>query len=257
MNVLKQRPYYTRIALLGVAMWLVIEAVILIVNLIFTPDWWLYAVVVGGIFGAIGAAIYFVRPWGLIVGVLGGLVAILFSTDGIGDNLSSPDSFFDFAYRPVIGLAATIFIVGGSVAGLVQHVRGRTSTSGPSSVTLAVKCVLGLVVVLSLVSAALTVTGVDRLSAADKEGATTITASGLAFDTATLTAAADGATKIVVRNDDMGVHTFTVAALGIDVKVGPRSENLIELTSPTPGTYEFHCRIKGHEDLMHGTLTVR
>jgi hypothetical protein len=233
------------------------RAVILIINLIFAPSWWLYAVVVGGIFGAIGVAIYFVRPWGLVIGVLGGLVAILFATDGIGDNLSSPDSFLDFAYRPVIGLAAAIFILGGSVAGLVQHVRRRTSTSGPSIVTGAVRGVVGLVVIVSLLSAVLTVAGVDSVSAADKEGATTLTAFGLTFDTATLAAAADGATKIVVRNDDTIVHTLTVAALGIDVKVGPRSENLIVLTSPKPGTYEFYCRLTGHWETMHGTLTVR
>jgi uncharacterized cupredoxin-like copper-binding protein len=257
MNLLNQKPYYTRIALLGIAMYLCIEVVILIINLIFTPSWWLYSVVVGGIFGAIGAAIYFARPWGYIVGILGGLVAILFATDGIGDSLSSPDSFFDFAYRPVIGLAAAVFILGGSVAGLVQHVRRRTSASGAPNVTVAVKAVLGLVVILSLLSAVLTIAGVDRVSAADKKGATTITANGLTFDTATLTAAADGTTKIVVRNDDTIVHTFTVGALGIDVKVGPRSENLIVLTSPKPGTYEYYCRITGHWETMHGTLTAR
>jgi uncharacterized cupredoxin-like copper-binding protein len=61
----------------------------------------------------------------------------------------------------------------------------------------------------------------------------------------------------VVRNDDTIVHTFTVGALGIDVKVGPRSENLIVLTSPKPGTYEYYCRITGHWETMHGTLTAR
>jgi uncharacterized membrane protein len=84
-------------------------------------------VIVGGLAGAIGAVISFVRPWGQVVGVLGGLVGILFSMNGLGDNLSSPDSFFDFAYRPVIGLAAIIFVLGGSTAGLVQHFRHRTS----------------------------------------------------------------------------------------------------------------------------------
>ena len=166
MNSLKQKPYYTRIALLGVAMWLSTAALNVIANLIFVPEWWLYGVVVGGIFGAIGAAIYFVRPWGLIVGVLGGLVAILFSTDGIGDNLSSPDSFFDFAYRPIIGFAASVLLLGGSVAGLVQHVRGRTSTNGPSNVTLAGKGILGLVVIVSILPAVLTVAGIDPIGRA-------------------------------------------------------------------------------------------
>jgi len=45
--------------------------------------------------------------------------------------------------------------------------------------------------------------------------------------------------------------------LGIDTKVGPRSENLIVLTSTKPGTYEFYCRITGHWETMHGVLTIR
>ncbi len=256
MQRLNETPYYTRIALLGIAMYLVIEAVILVVSLILEPSEWAYPLIVGGIAGAIGAVIYFVRPWGLIVGVLSGLVGILFAIEGLGDNLSSPDSFFDFAYRPVIGLAAAVFVLGGSAAGLVQYVRGRTSTSGPVNVTRAVKGVVGLVAVLSIMSAALTVANVHGVSELDKEGAIPITAHGLKYDTATLMASADGTTKFVFINDDTMIHTFTIDALNIDVKVGPRSERLFELKSPKPGTYEFHCRIPGHEDLMRGTLTV-
>ncbi len=256
MQRLKEKPYYTRIALLGIAMYLFIEVVILIVTLIFEPSEWPYAVVVGGIVGAVGAIIYFVRPWGLIVGVLGGLFGILFAIDGLGDNLSSPDSFLDFAYRPVIGLAAAIFVLGGSFAGLVQHFRGRTSTSGPANVTRAVKGVLGLVAILSITSAVLTVASVHGVSAADKQGATTITAHVTKYDTDTLMAGADGTTKFLFKNDDPIIHTFTIAALNVDVKVGPRSEKLFELKSPKPGTYGFYCRITGHTEQMHGTLTV-
>ncbi len=188
MQRLNEKPYYTRIALLGIAMYLFIEVVILIVTLIFEPSEWAYACIVGGIAAAVGAVIYFVHPWGLIVGVLFGLLGIAFAMDGLGDNLSSPDSFLDFAYRPVVGLAAAIFVLGGSSAGLVQHVRGRTSTSGPTSVTRAVEGVLGFVVILSVFSAVVTVAGVNGVSAADKLGATTITAQVTKYDTDSLTA---------------------------------------------------------------------
>jgi hypothetical protein len=167
---LQQKPYYTRIALLGIAMYLFIEAVILIVTLIFEPSEWAYACIVGGIAGAVGAIIYFVRPWGLIVGIFFGLVGILFADDGLGDGLSSPDSFLDFAYRPVFGLAAAVFVLGGSLAGLVQHVRGRTSTSGPANVTRAVKGVVGLVAILSVFSAVLTVANVHGVSRPTSKG---------------------------------------------------------------------------------------
>ena len=256
MHRLNEKPYYTRIALLGIALYLFIEVVILIVTLVFEPSEWAYACIVGGIAAAVGGVIYFVRPWGLILGVLFGLLGILFAIDGLGDNLSSPDSFLDFAYRPVFGLAAAVFVLSGSLAGLIQAIRGRTSTTGPVSVTRAVKGVLGLVVILSIFSAVLTVAGVHAVSAADKQGATTITAHVTKFDTDTLMASADGTTKFVFKNDDPIIHTFTIDALDIDVKVGPRSEMLIELKSPKPGTYEFYCRITGHTEQMHGTLTV-
>ncbi len=237
-------------------MYLFIEVVILIVTLTFEPSEWAYACIVGGIAGAVGVVIYFVRPWGLIVGVLFGLLGIAFAMDGLGDNLSSPDSFLDFAYRPVFGLAAAIFVLGGSAVGLVQHFRGRTSTSGPVNATRAVKGVLALVAILSILSAVLTVAGVNGVSAADKQGATTITAHVTRFETDTLTAAANGTTKFVFKNDDPIIHTFTIDALNIDVKVGPRSEKVFELKSPKPGTYDFYCRISGHTEQMNGTLTV-
>ncbi|MEO8462102.1 MAG: cupredoxin domain-containing protein [Chloroflexota bacterium] len=256
MQKLSEKPYYTRIALLGIAMYLFIEAVILVVTLIVEPSQWAYACIVGGIAAAVGVVIYFVRPWGLILGVLVGLLGILFAIDGLGENLSSPDSFLDFAYRPVIGLAAAIFLLGGSAAGLVQHLRGRTSTSGPAGVTAAVKGILALVAILSILSAVLTVTNIHGVAAADKQGATTITAHETSYDAGTLTAAANGTTKFVFHNGDPIVHTFTIDALGIDVKVGPGSEKLFELTSPKPGTYQFYCRITGHAETMQGTLTV-
>jgi uncharacterized cupredoxin-like copper-binding protein len=119
-----------------------------------------------------------------------------------------------------------------------------------------VKVVLGLVAILSISSAILTVAGVHGVSAADKQGATTITAHVTKYDTDTLMATANGTTKFVFSNDDPIVHTFTIDALNIDVKVGPRSEKLFELQSPKPGTYAFYCRITGHSEVMHGTLTV-
>ena len=47
--------------------------------------------------------------------------------------------------------------------------------------------------------------------------------------------------KFVIRNRDLTVHTFTIKELGIDVKVLPGSEELIELSSPPAGTYVYLC----------------
>ena len=47
--------------------------------------------------------------------------------------------------------------------------------------------------------------------------------------------------KFFIKNNDLTVHTFTIQELGIDVKVLPGSENLIELSSPPAGTYVYVC----------------
>ncbi len=249
------RPYYTRLALLGLCLYLSFVVLLLGLSLALQPSDWVYPCIVGSIALVLIAAVYFWRPWGLALGLLAGLIGIPFSLDGVGDNLSSPNSFLDFAYRPVVTFAGVILLLTGCSLGLVQHFRKRTSNEGPKFVSYAVAGLLGVVAVLCLYSVVMTFTDVDNVSAADKDGAIFITAQEFKFDTAKLSANASGETRFVVRNKDYIVHTFTVDGLGVDTKVGPRGEALVVLNSPRPGTYTFHCSVPGHES-MRGTLTV-
>ncbi|MFQ5880207.1 MAG: cupredoxin domain-containing protein [Dehalococcoidia bacterium] len=41
--------------------------------------------------------------------------------------------------------------------------------------------------------------------------------------------------------DGGGVHGFTVPDLGIDVRVKPRSNQLVEIPAAKPGEYSFYC----------------
>ena len=250
------RPYYTRVALLGLCLYLAFVVLLLALSLALQPEDWKYPCIVGSIALTLIAAVYFWRPWGLIVGLLAGLVGIPFSLDGVRDNLSSPNSFLDFAYRPVVTLAGVILLLVGCSFGLVQHFRKRTSNEGPKAVSYAIAGLLGVVAVFCLYSLVMTFTDVDTVTAADREGATVVKAENFKFDTDSLTASAAGETRFVVSNKDYIVHTFTVDGLGIDAKVGPRGEILVVLNAPKPGTYTFHCSVPGHES-MRGTLTVQ
>ncbi|MGE3074298.1 MAG: cupredoxin domain-containing protein [Dehalococcoidia bacterium] len=250
------RPYYTRVALLGLCLYLSFVVLLLGLSLALQPDDWEYPCIVGSIALTLIVILYFWRPWGLVVGLLAGLIGIPFSLDGVRDNLSSPNSFIDFAYRPVVTLAGVILLLTGCSLGLVQHFRKRTSNQGPKSVSWAIAGLLGLVSVICLYSVVMTFTGVDSVSAADREGATVVKAKDFKFDTDALTASAAGETKFVVSNKDYIVHTFTIDGLDVDAKVGPRGEALVVLRSPPPGTYIFHCTVPGHES-MRGTLTVQ
>ena len=250
------KPFYTRLALLGIAMYLAIEVILLVVTLLFLPrsDLW-YPLLVGGLALAGGAVIYFWHPWGLIVGVVGGLIGIMFSLDSIGTNLSSPDSFFDFAYRPVIWGGGTVLLLAGSTAGLVQHFRRRTSSAGPVPVVRAAQGLVGLVMVISLFSAVLTVASVDRVSADARAGATVVTISGWKFSKDALTIPGNGSTSLVIENKDAVVHSFTLDGLEMDKRLGPFEEARVVFDSPPPGRYKYRCRIPGHGS-MRGTLMV-
>lgn len=59
-----------------------------------------------------------------------------------------------------------------------------------------------------------------------------------------------------LENHDLFWHTFTIDALGVDLKVPVEAKQQVAFDAPA-GTYEFHCTIPGHALLgMTGTLTL-
>ncbi len=59
-----------------------------------------------------------------------------------------------------------------------------------------------------------------------------------------------------VTNHDLFWHTFTIAELGIDLKLPVGGEKELTFTAP-PGAYTYVCAVPGHATFMRGTLTVR
>ncbi len=253
-----ERPYWTRIALLGIGVYLFIELVILVATLVIGPrDQVWYPCLVGGIVLVFGALIYFVRPWGLIPGILGGLVGIPFTLDSLSSNLSSPDSFFDFAYRPFFWPVGTVFVLVGCVMGLVQHFRHRESDGGPRLFNRAAVGLLAALALVAVYSAIWTIAGIDRVSAADKQGAIILTARDWEYSLDTIHASSTGTTRIVVKNTDGIIHTFTIAALGINVKLGPWDEKVVDIVAPQPGSYLFRCTVPAaRQDARHARSGV-
>jgi uncharacterized cupredoxin-like copper-binding protein len=252
MQAVMERPFYTRIALLGVAMFLLVAAIILVPILILEPEAIIFPIILSVPALIIGALIFFVRPWGLSAGVLGGLLGLMFSSDGIGLTATSPQAFFDFLF-PVVLLPASIFLIAGSVTGLVQHFR-KVANEGNPTVAMAVKGVLGVIGVLMAVSLVLTVANLGNASAEDKEGAVFLEMKHTEFEPTEGSTSRTG--KLVIENNDPILHTFTIDALDIDIKVGPGSFETYTLDNVAAGEYGFYCRVSGHED-MDGVLTVR
>jgi plastocyanin len=248
-----EKPFYTRIALLGTGVFLFLALIIFVAILILSPSDIVFPIVLAVPALVIAALVYFVHPWGLIAAILGGLVALLFTSEGIDLSITSPDAFFDFIF-PVFGILTAVLLLGGGIGGLVQHFRKRTSQEGPAIVSNSVKAALGLVAVLVIISAALTAASLGDVSASEKEGAVVLTAKDEEFLETALTASPAG--KILLKNRDPLLHTFTIDALDIDEKMGPGREKVFELESVPAGQYGFRCRVPGHED-MSGILTVR
>jgi heme/copper-type cytochrome/quinol oxidase subunit 2 len=61
------------------------------------------------------------------------------------------------------------------------------------------------------------------------------------------------------HTDGGGVHQFASPELGVDVKVQPESEAVVEIPASKPGTYTFYCDVccGGKENpSMRGTVVV-
>lgn len=62
------------------------------------------------------------------------------------------------------------------------------------------------------------------------------------------------------HTDGGGWHQFAIDALGIDARIAPRSQQIVNLGPLAPGTYEFYCDIccGGRSNpSMRGVLEVR
>ena len=96
-------------------------------------------------------------------------------------------------------------------------------------------------------------TTVDASAAA---GLQEVTAVNFVFEDVTAAAGS----SIVLRNQDPFMHTFTVDALGIDVKLLPGDATIVQLPD-TVGTYTYYCIPHSFEagegaDDMAATLTI-
>ena len=109
---------------------------------------------------------------------------------------------------------------------------------------------------LAAVSAGLTISNRESVSAEARAGALSVRMKGTTFQSERLEARAGAPVRILVKNTDPGIHSFTIQALGTDVNVNPCSEHLIDLCHVPPGEYAYVCKLFGHDQIMKGTLVV-
>ena len=176
-------------------------------------------------------------------------------------SLSHPESANDFI-PIVLALAGACLGFVGAIVGIVQWRRKTVRAEGTSAERLAVGGVLGVLAVATLLSIVLSLTSHTVVSAAARAGATSVQIKSFTFTPGSLLVSPGGTVRLVVKNDDTTLHTFTLPQAGVDVSVPPGSEKVIEFMAPAAGSYQWFCiphsSVNGAtREGMVGTLTVQ
>ena len=250
------RPFYTRVAIGGLITIVATMAVLgiaqlasgdpssvgfLIINIA-------VALIVAGLIWQSGA-------WALVLGAIAGLLgAGLFYGPYLASASSNINSIFDFG-AGVVTTVGSILVLIGSVVAFVQIRRGRARVAATAIERNTLRGVAAVVAAIVVVSGVLTLAARDTVTSTERAGATEFLIERTEFKTSKLNAKAGETLRLVLKNDELYIPTFTIDELDIDVTIGPRGEKILKLTPANKGTFEYRCTIPGHES-MEGTLTV-
>lgn len=193
--------------------------------------------------------------WALTLAAVWAVLMLLAGLFFLGPVLSQINSFWDFA-PAVAAIVARLAAAVGGVGAFVQRRRGTVRQTATLTERRSLVGATAIVVVLVLLSGVLHVASLESVSAEAKAGAVAVRMKDTQFDPTQLTVQAGQAVTLIVKNDDLSVHTFTVHELGINEVVIGGSEKLVAIAASDPGNYEFVCTIPGHE-AMKGTLVVQ
>ena len=172
-------------------------------------------------------------------------------------GLASPKSFFDFVPGVMVLPGALLAIVC-CIASVVAQRRGHLTPAPAGGERTGLRVAAGVVVVLALVSAVLTVTGKETADAADADATVAMDDFEFAPDTLEV----DAGATIFVKNDDPFVHSFTIDGTEIDEYLNPGSSAVVQLPDDLEGSIVYYCEPHTSdaenptEDDMAGRMTV-
>lgn len=157
-----------------------------------------------------------------------------------------PAAIVDFVPALLVPIGGILGVVGG-VLGIVAGRRNRlvpVATPGEQR-TRQVVVAVGLIAL--VVSGALGLVNRSTVDPAVAAGAIALEHSNFEFLPETVTVAAGEQVRIVMKNSDPIVHTFSIEELGIDEAILPGNSELIEFTAPA-GTYTIYCKPHAHKN---------
>lgn len=184
----------------------------------------------------VGASLaWFFGWWGKVLGIVAALMCAMalfwtaFGFEGF-------PSFFDFM-PAVLVIPGAILAVAALISSIVAGRRGNRTAKPTGNERAAIRVTLGIVGVVAVVTGALTLFG--RTSIAPESADARIVMSDFEFPGEEITFEAGW--RVIVRNDDPFVHTFTIDELGIDETVMPGDEVLVDIPNRR-GEFVLYCR---------------
>lgn len=242
LSLFDRKPFFTLFAAIGFA--LLISAGLLMLFM---------AVLAGDVAEAGPFALFFLVPgllglflswkvgrWGFILPVLLVLALLIMFAPFLPFSLAHPEGGPEFIMVTLFLVGALMAVIGGGVS-LVQWRRRSAQAGATQAQRLALQIILGLTLLLTLLSLALTALARTSLPADLRAGATAMDIKDFAFSLDPLQVAPGDTVRLAVRNDDATLHTFTLPEAGVDVAIPPGAERLIEFQAPAAGTYTWYC----------------
>ena len=233
----KGLPFYTRVSITGLLVyaalfWALGEPFLVVfASILAVPT--LVAVVLARRYGR----------WAVLGAAIWATANMLLHSYNIVSALSHVGSFFDFGVALQITLSLIVAAVAGCVA-FVQHRKGNARLSASSNESTALTVLVVVTVALMSVSGVMHLTGRESVSAEDLAGSTLVSMKNSEFEPVNVQVASGRSARLVVKNGDLGVHTFTTDELAVDVTVLGGSEKLVELPSSAKGTYGTCARFR-------------
>ena len=246
----KTHPVYTRVAVAGLMLFALVMFVFSIVTLINGDPVGLGIFIIFAVLSVIFAGLVWrFGRWALVLAALWGFLNLFW-----GSLLGYPNSFFDFVLPLLLTVGALLAVVGAMVA-FVQQRRGTERTAATRVERRAFAATAVALLVLVILSGSLHVAGLTSVSAEAEAGAIVVEMKRSYLAPDRLEIRAGETARIVVKNNDLFVHTFEIDELGVKHTVLPFSELLIELRPVNTGEFTYESRAPMTGD-MEGTLVV-
>ena len=250
----KAHPLYTRVAVVGLLVNALVSLVFAVLSVIdgeASTVW--FFIIFMALSGISAGLMWRFGKWALVVGAIWGFLNLWWVWLLIL-ALGYLNSFFDFVLPLLLTVSALLAGVGATVA-LVQQRRGTTRTAATRTERRTFGVIVMVLLGLVILSGILHIAGRTTVSTEAKAGAIVVEMRNSYLAPERLEIRAGETTPILVKNNDFFVHTFEIDELGVDYRVLPFSERLIDLRPTNAGEFTYRSEAPMTGD-MEGILVV-